>query len=212
MTLRVYLAGPDVFLPDAEARAAAKRLICAECGLLGISPLDAHDDPPEWATLAEWQQIGLRNEAHIRAADAIIADLTPFRGPSADPGTVYEVGFGRALGRPIFAYSSDPALFLARTLAWLGPGSWHDGDGWRDQDRMAVEAFGCRDNLMIETGIVASGGTLLAASAPSLELFRQCAMTAASALAGGGPVMGSAGVLRGVGKGGEGAVLVQAGM
>jgi nucleoside 2-deoxyribosyltransferase len=27
------------------------------------------------------------------AADAIIANLTPFRGPGADPGTVYELGY-----------------------------------------------------------------------------------------------------------------------
>ena len=29
----------------------------------------------------------------MKEADAIIANLTPFRGPSADTGTVYELGY-----------------------------------------------------------------------------------------------------------------------
>ena len=33
------------------------------------------------------------------AADAIIANLTPFRGPSADAGTVYELGYMAGRGK-----------------------------------------------------------------------------------------------------------------
>ena len=53
--MRVYLAGPDVFLPDPLARAATLKAICARHGLVGISPLDALDggDQPDWATLTE---------------------------------------------------------------------------------------------------------------------------------------------------------------
>ena len=38
---RVYLAGPDVFLPDAAAWLERKKAICAGVGLTGVSPLDA---------------------------------------------------------------------------------------------------------------------------------------------------------------------------
>src|SRR5262249_9786113 len=38
-------------------------------------------------------QIFRNLEAMMDASDAIIANLTPFRGPGADPGTVYELGY-----------------------------------------------------------------------------------------------------------------------
>jgi nucleoside 2-deoxyribosyltransferase len=38
--MRVYLAGPEVFLPDALAIAAAKKRLCAAHGLEGVFPLD----------------------------------------------------------------------------------------------------------------------------------------------------------------------------
>ena len=97
--MKVYLAGPDVFLPDALAMAERKRAICATHGLTGIFPVDAHPEHPEGTDLPIWQWIYRRNEAHMRDAEAVIANLTPFRGPSADAGTVYELGFMRALGK-----------------------------------------------------------------------------------------------------------------
>ncbi len=44
--MRVYLAGPDVFLPDPHARGAALKRICARHGLTGVFPLDALADEP----------------------------------------------------------------------------------------------------------------------------------------------------------------------
>ncbi len=160
--MKVYLAGPDVFLPDPLARGAALKAVCAAHGLTGIFPLDPLDGEPEaWSALPEWRRIALRNEAHIRGAAALIANLTPFRGPSADPGTVFELGFMRALGRPVFGWSGDGRPFAQRTLAWTGGAARADGQGgWRDDDGMAVESFGCVDNLMIDGAIAASGGAI----------------------------------------------------
>ena len=45
------------------------------------------------------------------AADAIIANLTPFRGPSADAGTVYELGYMAGRGKLCLAYSNDPSPY-----------------------------------------------------------------------------------------------------
>lgn len=150
---RVYLAGPDVFLPDAAAWMALKKAICAAHGLTGVSPLDALDaDPPEWDDLPEWRRIALRNEAHIRSCAAIVANLTPFRGPSADVGTVYEIGFARGLGRHVFGYATVAASFLERTQACVVATRDQDG-AWWDQDGMLLEQFGLFDNLMIEGGL-----------------------------------------------------------
>lgn len=179
--MRVYLAGPDVFMPDSLARGAALKSVCAMHGLSGIFPLDPlEDEPAEWAALPEWRRIALRNEAHIRGAGALIANLTPFRGPSADPGTVFELGFMRALGRPVFAWSGDGRPFAQRTLAWIGAAAQRDGQGgWRDRDGMAIESFGCTDNLMIDGAVAASGGAIVLADDPGeprtdLAAFQMC--------------------------------------
>lgn len=171
--MKVYLAGPDVFLPDALALAERKRAICAAHGLTGIFPVDAHPAHAEQAGLPRWLWIYRRNEADMRAADAVIANLTPFRGPSADAGTVYEVGFMRALGRRVLGYSNVAAAFDARTVLFLGPAGRLDAEGrWRDAADMAVEAFGLGDNLMIDGGIAAAGGVFIRQDVPEAERWR----------------------------------------
>ena len=182
LSIRVYLAGPDVFLPEPEAWAARKKAICAAYGLIGISPLDDYpDEPPEWGAFPLWRRIALRNEAHIRGCHVVIANLTPFRGLSADVGTVYEIGFARALGLKIFGYTTVSSPFLERTLA--ATGATQKNAAWWDADELLVEEFGLFDNLMIEGGIHGSGGTLIAADADDrwhdLAVFEQCVQAVA---------------------------------
>jgi nucleoside 2-deoxyribosyltransferase len=190
MAIRVYLAGPDVFLPDPAAWIERKKAICAGYGLTGVSPLDAlADEPAAWTALPEWHRIALRNEAHIRGADALIANLTPFRGPSADVGTVYEVGFARALGLRLFGYATVAAGFLDRTLTALRGAARQTPDGaWWDADGLLIEQFGLFDNLMIQGGITGSGGMLVRADQDrwhDLTVFEQCVQAAAAVLGGG---------------------------
>ena len=183
--IRVYLAGPDVFLPDAIDWMERKKAICAGCDLAGVSPLDRLDgEPAEWAELPQWRQIALRNEAHIRSCAAIVANLTPFRGPSADVGTVYEVGFARGIGLKVFGYATVAAPFLDRTLAFIDGGTRDPQGHWWDREGLSVEQFGLFDNLMIEGGIAGSGGTLIREDQDrwrDLSVFERC-VTAASAI------------------------------
>jgi nucleoside 2-deoxyribosyltransferase len=88
------------------------------------------------------------NEAMMDAADAIIANLTPFRGPSADAGTVYELGYMAGRGKFCLAYSNDPAVYVERVkriydVTKSATGQLIDGDG------LTVEDFGLPDNLMM---------------------------------------------------------------
>ena len=187
MAARVYLAGPDVFFPEPEAWARKKQAICARYGLIGVSPLDdLSNEPPEWAALPVWRKIAARNEAHIRGCQGLIANLTPFRGPSADAGTIYEVGFGRALGLTLFGYATTTTLFLPRTLASLADNAETRPDGSvRDGEGLLVEQFGLFDNLMIEGGIIGSGGGLFTADAErwnDLSLFERCVQAMAERL------------------------------
>ena len=183
---RVYLAGPDVFLPDAAAWMERKKAICAGFKLIGVSPLDdMPNQPTEWARLPDWRRIALRNEAHIRGCVAIIANLTPFRGPSADVGTVYEIGFARGLGLKVFGYATVATAFLDRTLSSIGGGRQEADGSWWDSDGLLVEQFGLFDNLMIEGGITTSGGILVHDDKNrwrDLTVFERCVHAAAEAI------------------------------
>ncbi|HEY8289219.1 MAG TPA: nucleoside 2-deoxyribosyltransferase, partial [Acetobacteraceae bacterium] len=156
--------------------------------LSGISPLDALTrEPPEWATLPVWRLIALRNEAHIRGSDALIANLTPFRGVSADAGTIYEIGFARGLGLPVFAYANEAQGFAERAgdfAATHGGLVTSAGGVLRDAEAMLIERFGLFDSLMIEGGITDSGGSLFKPDQPAdrwrdLATFEQCVSAAA---------------------------------
>jgi nucleoside 2-deoxyribosyltransferase len=169
MATRVYLAGPDVFLPDPRTRGARMKAICAAHGLVGVFPLDP-GPVPAGPLMPEWQRIALANEAHIRGCDALIANLTPFRGPSADPGTVFELGFMRALGRPVFGWSASALSLKERS----------------PPDFMQTEDFGQPENLMVAGAIAASGGVFLAETLAEpwadLRLFERCVACAAGVL------------------------------
>jgi nucleoside 2-deoxyribosyltransferase len=183
---RVYLAGPDVFFPQPIQWAARKKSICQRYGLIGVSPLDdLLHEPAEWASFQLWRKIAMRNEAHIRNCQGVIANLTPFRGPSADAGTVYEVGFARALGLALFGYATTTEPFLARTLSAIGPDATNGEGAWYDADGLLVEQFGLFDNLMIEGGIIGSGGVLITGDAErwdDLTLFERTVQAAAAQL------------------------------
>src|ERR1700704_6315599 len=109
--MKIYLAGHDVFLPDAIEIGRRKAEICARHGLTGLYPLD---NAVELTASDASLTIFKGNEAMMDAADVIIANLTPFRGPSADAGTVYELGYAAGRGKFCLAYSNDPALYVER--------------------------------------------------------------------------------------------------
>lgn len=145
--LRVYLAGPEVFLRDAAAAGAEKKRLCAKHGCDGVFPLDAEIEAG--APRATGLRISAANEALIRSVDVVIANITPFRGPSADAGTAYEMGFARALGKRVLAYTESAVSFAPRTRAFLAERGALAADGERATDGTAIEAFDLADNLML---------------------------------------------------------------
>lgn len=167
--VRIYLAGPDVFLANCKEIALAKKNICAQYGMQGVFPLDADVTGKPGPELG--MAISAANENLIRSCRAMIANLTPFRGPSADVGTVYEIGFGKALGLLVCGYSNCSLDFTER-VRLAEPLSYRDADGTlRDSAHLAVEEFGLRDNLMIDGGISSSGGVFVAEDIPHVSLY-----------------------------------------
>lgn len=191
---RVYLAGPEVFLPDAPAVAAEKKRICAENGLEGVFPLDADLAWPEGMSAAGFAALIARsNEDLMRACDGLIANCTPFRGTGMDAGTAFEVGFMRALGRPVFGYTNAPGDYATRARAYRdgAPGFAFEGDPAALMPDTEIEDFGLPENLMIACAFAASGVDLVvpAADAPTaavlfrdLAQFRRCVAEAAGVL------------------------------
>lgn len=174
--LRIYLAGPEVFLAEAISAGEAKKAVCARHGAVGVFPLDPVDCPEADAQGDLWYAIYLRNEAHIRSCDALVANLTPFRGPSGDAGTVYELGFMRALGRPVGAYSNVATPFTERTRTFLGDTARQRVNGeWEDAEGLSLEAFGLADNLMLDGGVRAAGGIVATRDVPAVSRWTDLA-------------------------------------
>ena len=142
--MKIYLAGPDVFLPDAVEIGRRKVEICAAHGVTGLYPLDNKID---LSARDASRQIFAANEALMHEASAVIANLTPFRGAGADPGTVYELGYMAGRGKLCLAYCNDPAIYADRvrrfTTVTPTDGRLVDAQG------LTVEHFGHVDNLMM---------------------------------------------------------------
>ena len=142
--MKIYLAGPDVFLHDAVDIGRRKVELCRRHGLIGLYPLDNAIDP---AAQDVSLQIFRGNEAMMMEADAIIANLTPFRGPGADPGTVYELGYMAGRGKLCLGYSNHPSSYAERVREFTDVSS-RDGR-LVDALGLTVEDFGLTDNLMM---------------------------------------------------------------
>jgi nucleoside 2-deoxyribosyltransferase len=181
---KIYLAGPDVFLPDAVEIGRRKAGFCIRHGLTGLYPLDNVVDV---SAKDASQRIFRGNQAMMGEADAIIANLTPFRGPGADAGTVYELGYMAGRGKLCFGYSNDPAAYAERvrrfTTVTPGDGRLVDADG------LTVEDFGLNDNLMMIHALDLHGCALVTPRQKPADIwhdltaFETCVRLAAEKLA-----------------------------
>lgn len=168
-SFRVYLAGPLVFHPQALEIAKRMKALCVEYGFVGVFPSDADAKvSTEHKTKGETgAAISERNENLMRGCDFTIANLTPFRGPSCDVGTAFEVGFFTALGKPVFGYSNSQDNFFTRTAEYCsnavggGQVSLDEHGHSRDADKMGLEDFDSFDNLMLPGAISRNGGEMV---------------------------------------------------
>jgi nucleoside 2-deoxyribosyltransferase len=169
---RVYLAGPEVFLSNAKEVGEHKKALCRKYGFEGVFPLDAEINVEGKSP----REVGLCifgvNETLIRSCDIVIANLTPFRGPSADVGTAYEIGFAHALGKSVFAYTNVAVAFTERTVKALSAKVTRTSDGkLRDAHGMFIEELDLTDNLMLDGCIHESTKGLVVEQAPADQLF-----------------------------------------
>lgn len=146
----VYLAGPDVFYLDADRLAEEHKALCRQ---YGFEPLHPIDQP----TLKS-RHIFTTNIELLSRADAVVANLNPFRGAEVDSGTAFEVGFAVALGIPVVRYIESSECLKDRVGRLFGP-LGQQGSVWRDRDGNLVENFEHPVNLMLaEPCMIVVGG------------------------------------------------------
>lgn len=135
--LRIYLAGPDVFAPDQVNHGQSVKDTVRAFGYLPLYPLDNEIQSSD--NLAK--DIFEANRTCIQSCDLVLANLNPFRGSEPDSGTVWEIGYAYALGKPVIGYMNDFSPMTERIGGSVD--LLYDHDGWH------VENFGWPLNLMI---------------------------------------------------------------
>ena len=70
--------------------------------------------------------------------DALIANIEPFRGVSADPGTAFEIGYAVAKNKLVSLYTSNLNFYKHR----VGTSNYKN-------DKWNIEDFDMVDNLML---------------------------------------------------------------
>ncbi len=139
---KIYLAGPDVFLPNAKEHGEILKQRCLEYGYEGLYPLDNEITGKTKEEIA--LKIKQANVDLIKNCDYVIANLSPFRGPEPDSGTVWEVGFAQAFGKTVIGYSYDMRDLKTKTIDILEL----DKQASRDNQNLEIEDFGLTHNLM----------------------------------------------------------------
>lgn len=173
---RVYLAGPMVFDPDPIAIFDRMKALCRVHGVIGVAPLDnqmgLEGVPPGKDLL---KRIVRADIALMDTLDAAVFCLDGFRrGPEMDAGTAFEVGYMKALRKPIAGWTRDTRPYpervaeffrctfgqqITRTAAGLVGGT---SGSLRDPDGVLVHSEGCLQNAMVHVGIELAGGIVVA--------------------------------------------------
>jgi len=175
---KVYLAGPEVFLTDAIEIGKKKKDLCSAYGLEGLFPFDneIEDAPGQKVDFIIYKA----NKVMMREADFGIFNLTPFRGPSADVGTIFELGLMTGMGKPCFGYSNDSRDFLDRVTEFQTLLQGVATNPYAPESDMSIENFGNADNLMIDGALFEGGFQMVRQSRSgdetyrSLDGFEQC--------------------------------------
>lgn len=145
---RIYLAGPDVFVPSASTIFAKLASQCRKLGLTPLAPLDSEESATNSLDIYK------KNLEKLLNADAVLANLNPFRSATEpDCGTAFEVGYAVALGLPVAGWLFDAnKSYEARISASSGTSRTDNGRVLSVADSLYVEDFDLPVNLMLAHG------------------------------------------------------------
>jgi nucleoside 2-deoxyribosyltransferase len=147
---KIYLAGSDVFEPDAIEVGKKLKNLAAQYGFIGLFPLDntisTQGAPHEVARAIRDANLQL-----LESAEIVMANLNPFRGIEPDSGTVFEVGYATALGKQVYCYCADCREMIVR----IREKQQLDASASRCRDGKTIEDFKLSHNLMMVDQVVA---------------------------------------------------------
>jgi len=170
----VYLAGPTVFLPDAECIFDTMKAILKKHGLKGVAPVDNQSNLKGFSPGKALNQAIYKADVEImNSVDGAIFDISPFRrGTEMDTGTAFEIGYCRCLGIPMTGWTTQKAFYPEHVSEYVkerygqdliedterAPGA--KSGSARDPDGMLVHSSGFYQNLMVQMAIESSGGSV----------------------------------------------------
>jgi nucleoside 2-deoxyribosyltransferase len=156
---KIYLAGPEVFLPNSLEILDSHKLKCKEYGFIGLSPFDGEVTTEKGLERAK--KIFQENCKLIQEADLVIANCNFFRGALIDDGTAFEIGYAKAFGKKIYGYIKKKSSLIELVQEKI-PTIQHISGYRIDTDGYLLnEDFGNSINLMMEFAILESGGFLV---------------------------------------------------
>lgn len=144
---KIYLAGPEIFLikKDIDIN-EEKRKICRKYNLKPIIPTDGlKTDKGKSEELAK--SIFNHCIKNIDESDLLLANITPFRGTSADAGTAFEIGYALGTNKKIVSYTNNNKSILRRIQTIDNINIYNDLK--LDSNNYFIEDFNKQDNLML---------------------------------------------------------------
>jgi len=158
MKKKIYLAGFDVFYPDAVEILSRKKKLCKAYGFEGVAPLDNEVD----FSLPKREVANIIYKANIeliKECDILCVNLNAFRHGEPDAGTVFEIGYGVSLEKPVYIYVDSDESMLEKTKANDKECVQKDGV-WFDSQGLMIEDFDGMFNLMITESSTIINGNL----------------------------------------------------
>ena len=155
---KIYLAGFDVFYENAIEVLNRKKALCDKYGFIGLAPLDNEVDFSQPKSKIR-KIIYEANIKLMHEADILCVNLNAFRHGEPDSGTVFEIGYGVALGKDVYVYLDSDQSMLEKTKAHDDKCVYKDGL-WFDQNGLIIEDFDGMFNLMINESTKIINGNL----------------------------------------------------
>lgn len=166
-TIKAYLAGPDVFLPEPIEIGKRKKELLKRYDIEGHYPFDNEYPQTNDSTQVPFL-IAKANEEMMSKCNVILANLMPWYGAGADNGTTFEMGFmsARAMSDPnilIIGYYPDgiPEHLAVRVTKVVYNGdvtTTNEGRIVSTKTGRSIENFKLTDNLMLIGAIQKTGG------------------------------------------------------
>lgn len=144
--MKIYLAGPDVFLRNSVEVGELHKQECEKFGYEGLYPLDNIIETKGLTKKEIAKNIFEANRKMIKSADVVVADLNAFRGKEIDSGTSWEIGYAVALGITVIGYMESTKSYKDRfDLNEVKIGV----DAMYDSESREIEDFDLPVNLML---------------------------------------------------------------